>query len=175
MLSQISVVGETGLTLDPKVITLDLTGGDTTIINLTMKHNVPNSVVNGIVTHIIPDGKGIDVTYDTVLPLPLIPNKEYHVKMTITTAINIVPKTYTITSIFSYVVGEKEIPFPIPDPDPTETENQPPVAKINYSYNGTINESITNLSRSFSASLSNSVNVLVDFNSVSSLILLKSS
>ena len=84
--------------VEPTEYSVDIIGGNTVKRPITITWTGETAIIGFIETDITPDGKGIGVTYseDPVILYPGIPNT---INMTLTTAINIVPGDYVITTL----------------------------------------------------------------------------
>jgi hypothetical protein len=103
---------------------LNIVAGDSITQNITFRFQSSNgNLITGfsIMTLIIPDSQGINVTYSS-LPAVIIPNSVYTIQMHIATSMLLIPGQYVITSA---IHADQASPTP-PRTIHASTGNQPP-------------------------------------------------
>jgi len=156
-----SVAGQGIIIVKPSSFTVELTGGDTVIKNITVTWTGEDAVLCNISTNITSDcpgndSEGITVTYSENLSFNLPAKVDYVVNMTIKAAINIMPGNYTITTIFSEAKQDDKEEDDDDDDDDDGGDDDgddrgrsspdiPPVADASAGelYTGTVGEEIT--------------------------------
>lgn len=88
-------------------ITLNLTGGDTQSINLTVTYTGSNKATCTMSYSVLPDGEGMNITY-TPSNFTLKQNSAQKVLMIINTSLALMPNTYTIITQVSAVYVKRE-------------------------------------------------------------------
>jgi hypothetical protein len=107
---------------------LNIVAGDSVTENITFKFQSSNSnVMTGfsIMTIILPDPYGINVTYSNV-PQTLVPNIYYTIQMHIATSMMLAPGQYIITSAVHANQSSPTPPPTKPHVRHTSSGNQPP-------------------------------------------------
>jgi len=99
-------VSATELEVYPETVEIDLIGGDSVEVNVTISWSGRYSASCELTTHIEPDGEGINITYSRN-NFTIEPSSENDIVMFINTSLSLVPGTYIITT---NVDVEMEVP-----------------------------------------------------------------
>jgi len=91
-------VSASELEIYPETIEIDLVGGNSVQVNITINWSGSYSASCELTTYIEPDGEGINVAYSKN-NFTMVSNSENRIIMYISTSIALIPETYIITTI----------------------------------------------------------------------------
>ena len=98
-MNMLSVSGENIVT-DPETIAINIIGGDSITMNITIYFPCNNPSSFSISTNVTPNGTGLNITYLYDFPETIYKNVGYSVEMVVNASIHIAPDIYNITTIF---------------------------------------------------------------------------